>query len=423
MNRQAGTRQRMRASDLPCILPSDAKLKRQVQQLVQIYVFALMIRGYSKHLTKIAVVFGVTVSSLSRMLSNPLLGPDLHIALNRRVRQVIAGYISAHSGVTVEIIIDATLVERSSRKAENVGLYHSNGRKVWGHRITNVGLLLDGALYLPLASIAHHTRPYARSRGLSYLTEGMMVRGWLRSHMKGLVELLKTAAVMPKDITFLLDAGYDNAEIQRDIRKTGCHFVMMLKNTRTVGGFQVKKFFTRNRHLAWDSVYFNRTANGKNKRRKFRIRTAENVKLAHVGQVNAVCSEKVGGRRNSRKTNTRRFLATSRLDLSGRDILELYSRRWAIETWHKKIKQDYGFNDCSASKFESVENHLNLCLMAYICHMQGLKTLPSHGTTIEEYLQYSVRKKTRTTMRLINGKERFEEELCAYQSEIFAQAS
>jgi len=228
---------------------------------------------------------------------------------------------------------------------------------VWGHRITNVGLLLDGAFYIPLASISHHTRSYARSQGLPYQTEGMMVRLWLRNHIGGLVDLLKTASVMPEDITFLLDAGYDNAMIQNDIRKTGCHFLMMVKSTRSIGGQQVKKYFSKHRHLAWQSVYFNKTANGKKKRRKFRIRTAENVKLAHVGQVNVVCSEKAGGHRNSK---TRRFLVTSKLGLSGREIIDQYSKRWAIETWHKKIKQNYGFNDCSACRFESVQNHLNL---------------------------------------------------------------
>jgi len=397
-------------------------MKNSVQATVQIYLFALMISGYPKSLKNIALFFGVTAYSLSRMLSHKLLGEELDIALNRKVRQIIAAYFAKHQDVTAEIIIDATLVERSSRKAENVGLYYSNGKQTWGHRITNIGLLLDGAFYVPLAALAHYTRRYARSLRLSYLTEGMMVRRWLRNHMDGLIDLLAKGSIKPKDITFLLDAGYDNAKIQKSIIEVGCHFIMMVKNTRSIGGFQIKKYFLRHRHLAWKSVYFNKDQNGKNKRRKFRIRTAENVHLAKVGLVSAICSEKAGGGRNKNK-KTRRFLVTSRSELSGREILNHYARRWKIETWHKKIKQDYGFNDCSTSAFVSLENHLKVSVLAYLSHLQNLKSLPTMGSTIDEYLEYSVRKQARTTLRLINGGNQFQGELRNCEEKIFGYAS
>lgn len=420
MNLHNSTSRKVRASDLPSIIRSNSPMKKTVQKLVQTYVYALMISGYPKSLKNIAVLFGLGISSLSRMLSNPLLSKELDVTLNRKVRQIIASYFNGHQSVTAEIIIDATLIERSSRKAENVGLYHSNGKKTWGHRITNVGILLDGNTYIPLAAISHYTRRHAKSQGLAYLTEGMMVNLWLRNHMGSLIDLLGKGAIQPEDITFLLDAGYDNSKIQKDILETGCHFLMMIKNTRSVGGFQVKKFFARNRCLAWQSVYFNKDVNGKSKRRKYRIRTAEKVHLSKVGLVTAVCSEKAGGRRNKKKT--RRYLITSRPELSGREIIQCYARRWTIETWHKKIKQSYGFNDCSTTKFQSVENHIALCMISYLSHLQNLKNLPSKNTTIQEYLQLSVRKQTRQTLRLIGGRDKLNNEIEEYRSEIFAKA-
>lgn len=414
------TKNKIKASELPLTIAKNSNVSNSVATQVQIYVFALMINGYQKTLTNIAKTFGIKTYSLSRMLSNPLLGKDLSLTINRKSRRIIAAYLNKHGKVSVEIIIDATHLERSSQKAENVGLYHSNGKKIHGHRITNVGMLLDGALYIPLAVLSHNTRPYAKFLGITYLTEGMMVNKWLREHIGGVIDMLKCASITPNDITFLLDAGYDKASIQKDIRNTGCHFIMMIKSNRLIDGIQVKKFFTKNRCIAWKDVYFNKEdANGKKRRRKFRIRTANNVYLGKVGKVTAVCSEKATRRSNKK---TRRYLVASRPELNGREILESYSRRWKIETWHKDMKQNYGLNDCSASKYVSIENHVNLCLIAYLSHLQDFSTLPAKGTSFEEYLRYKTKKETRTTLRLINGGQQLKEEITENHDVIFAKA-
>lgn len=419
--KKLSTSSKLKASNLPSIIATKSPIADTVKTTMQIYVFALMIRGYSKSLTNIAIYFGASICSLSRMLSHALLGVELSIAINRKSRAIIASYCRQHERITVEIIIDATIIERSSRKAENVGLYHSNGKKVWGHRITNVGLLLDGEIFIPLAAIPHHTAKFARMSGLSYLTEGMMVRRWLRNHMEGLVDFLKKSSIQAEDITFLLDAGYDNAKIQKSIRQYGSHFTMMVKSTRSIQGCQILKFFKKHRCLAWVSVYFNKLTHGKTKRLKYRIRTAENVHLSGVGLVNSVCSEKSNGGRRDKKT--RRYLVSSRLELSGRDILNQYSKRWAIETWHKEMKQNYGLCDCSVSSFCSFENHIKLCLMAYLYHLQELKSFPSKGTTIEQYLQYEVRRSARRTLTFIRGSEKIKNEIGMYEEYIFSKVS
>lgn len=411
---------RVRVADLPRIISSNSNLHTAIKTSVQIYIFALMIAGYSKSLTNMAAYFGVTICSLSRMLIHPMLGEELEISLNRNVRKVLASYLNGHKDVTIEIIVDATMLTRASQKAENVSLYHSNGKKVWGHRITNVGLLLDRAYYIPIASIPHYTKRYARACGLNYLTEGMMVQRWLRKNMAGLMMALSSASIKAQDVTFLLDAGYDNAAIQKAIRAIGCHFLMMIKSTRSVGGCQVAKYFKKHKNLAWKNAFFKKTTNGKTKLRKYRIRTATRVKLARVGLVNVVCSEKTCGSRNKK---TRRFLVTSRLEICGREVLNRYFGRWTIETWHKQIKQNYGFDDCAAHNFVSIENHLQLCLIAYLLHLEGLLCLPAKGVSIGDFLNYSVRKLSRTTLRLISGSSRFENEMKFYREELFTKSA
>ena len=344
-----------RSSDIPKILSTSGRLTSRIENLAGIYVFALMITGFPKTLTNIMMFFGGTLSSWSRFLSNALLGEELPIALNRHVRRAIASYGRRRRVISVDLIIDATTLERSSRKAQNVGLYHSNGRKITGHRITNIGILLDGKFYVPIAVLVHRTRSFARTMGLTYLTEGAMVTRWLRQNMEGVVKTLSSLSIKREDITFLLHAGYDNAKIQRDIRELGCHFTMMVKCSRKIQGIKINEYFRRNRCHKWRTIRIQKGASQKKKRTKFRIRTAGQVHLHGVGKVVAICSEKTG---RGRAKNTRRYLVTSRLSQDGRDLIVTYARRWTIETWHKKMKQDFGLGDCSATEFQSIENHV-----------------------------------------------------------------
>jgi hypothetical protein len=408
-----------RASDIPKIL-GNGRHRTRLEELVGIYVFALMLTGYSKTLTNMVAFFGGTISSWSRFLATAILGEELPIALNRQARRAIASYARRQRLASVELIIDATTIERSSRKAQNVGLYQSAGRKVYGHRITNIGLLLDGKLYIPIAVLIHHTRIYARYKGLSYLTEGAMVRRWLRNNMADVFAMLAPLGIHREEVTILMDAGYDNAKIQSDIRRLGCHFTMMIKRSRHIQGMRIDEYFRKHRCHGWQTVRLQKNASTKKKRRKFRIRTAGTVQLSRVGEVVAICSEKPG---RGRATSTRRYLVSSRLDQSGRDMIAAYARRWSIETWHKKMKREFGLEDCSASKFRSIENHIYLCLIAYIMQLQALKSLPAAGTSLDQFLEMQVRKNTRRTMTRHGGSEQLDDEITAITETIFKMAA
>lgn len=414
------TKPRLKASDLPAIIRSGSKLRPNTLTAIQVYVFALMIGGYSKTLTAMATHFGIGIARLSRLLDHPLLGAELDIALNRRARKIIAAYFRTHDDVTIDLIIDATVIERSSRKAENVGLYHSNGKKVWGHRITNIGLLLDNDVYVPLAALPHKTRAYAKACGLPYLTEGQMVCNWIQGYLRPLIAFTDGLCSKPTTLMVLLDAGYDNADIQKAIKDAGAHFVMMMKCTRLVSGLQVKNFFIRNRCISWAMIRLTKVVNGVNRRRKFRIRFAQDLSITGVGSVNVVCSEKSSGRCNKL---TRRYIVTSDPKLTGREIVERYSRRWAIELWHKDAKQNYGIGDCSCSSFRSIENHIKLCLIAYCLHLDDLKCLPNKGTRLEDYLQYSVRKESRSTRTQIHGRKKLDDEIRYRGEHVFGKVA
>jgi hypothetical protein len=280
--------------------------------------------------------------------------------------------------------------------------------------------LLDGKLYVPIAVLIHRTRSFARALGLTYLTEGAMVCRWLRNNMEEVAKNLGKLSIKREDITFLLDAGYDNAKIQRDIRELGCHFTMMVKCSRKIQGMKINEYFRLNRCLSWRTIRIQRNTSNKKKRMKFRIRTAGQVHLHGVGEVVAICSEKAG---RGRAKSTRRYLVTSRLAQDGRDVIVTYARRWAIETWHKKMKQEFGLGDCSASEFQSIENHIYLCLIAYVMQLLGLKSLPAKGTSIDRFREMQVRKKTRRTLSLAGGSEMLDDEISNIAQTIFKKAA
>ncbi len=50
--------------------------------------------------------------------------------------------------------------------------------------------------------------------------------------------------------------------------------------------------------------------------------------------------------------------------MSAKDMIEIYSARWKIESGFKEIKHEIGALDNQARKSHSVENHFNLCCLA-----------------------------------------------------------
>jgi Transposase DDE domain len=260
------------------------------------------------------------------------------------------------------VIIDATIKKRRGKKVENVRRYHSGSGLVMGHKFVNFVVLDGNGEVIPLQSIPVYTKDYCKKIGTRYQTEIDIVETWLKE-LPGKTffpaELLKSAI-------FLLDSGYDAKPIQRAIKEIGADFVMALKSSRTVNGRQVSKLFRASRRwLAWESIRLKAGSGGRGSRRIYSIRTASGIRMKGFGLVHVVCSKADHNRKKPRK-----FLATSCPEMSGRDIVRWYTLRWKIETWHKTMKQNFGFIDCHSARFRATESHINFSLTAYLLHME-----------------------------------------------------
>ena len=127
---------------------------------------------------------------------------------------------------------------------------------------------------------------------------------------------------------------------------------MSLRNSRSVRKAQnpsqgkhwsVKEYFKRHKksHKA-RTIRFK----GSGKQTKhFNVRLATGLSLKGVsGEVNIACSKVKRGSKVTEK-----YLVSS-AQLKARDIVKYYRVRWLIETWHKEVKQKFGFGDIVRSE-------------------------------------------------------------------------
>ena len=174
------------------------------------------------------------------------------------------------------------------------------------------------------------------------------------------------------------------------IMKSGSHFVIALKSSRTVKNHRVTEYFRRFKK-GHSTITIRFIASGR-KRITFQVRLATNVHLKGVRQINVVCSKGKSGA----KTTTK-YITSSDKKLRARDLVKLYRQHWSIETWHKEVKQKYGFGDCSCSSFAAVHAHVQFVLAAYLLQI----LMGKEQMTIESYRSSHLLKKVRSKLTKI----------------------
>ena len=175
-----------------------------------------------------------------------------------------------------------------------------------------------------------------------------------------------------REVLVLADSGYDDKKIEKAIADKGWHFIIALSKTRSVKSealylstptsrqwCHIDMFFRRHRRLKWDTIRLT-TSGNKRKRMDFRVRHTSGY-LRHVGKVELVCSEP-----RHRPDGRRKYLACNDLRATARQIVTGYRMRWAVELFHKCVKQHLGFEDVATHGFEAVLSHVHWVYCAYI---------------------------------------------------------
>jgi len=94
------------------------------------------------------------------------------------------------------------------------------------------------------------------------------------------------------------------------------------------------------------------------------------TRLKHLGDVTVVLTKKG---RNVGPQNTK-LLVTNLLELTGRQVIDIYQRRWAIEILFKELKSGLGLGEHQVTKkLPRIEKSLGIALIAYLFLLRARK--------------------------------------------------
>jgi len=319
----------------------------------------------------------------------------------------------------IAILIDSTIQHRASLHPENAKKFNHGKGYVIGHQWTNIILVINDRL-IPLPPIPFYSQSYCRERGLAYQSEHDRVVDYL-THLN-LEDYI--GSYNPCDVIVLADSGYDNKKIENAILNKHWHFIIALGKTRSVKSETLylttpksrqwcptAMFFRNHRRLKWQTVRC-MTNGAKPKRMEFRIRHTLGY-LRYVGHVQLVCSEF-----KKRPEGRRKYLACSDVRVTARQIVLGYRLRWAVELFHKDIKQNLGFEDVATSGFDSVKAHVHWVYCAYILlHMSppglpaDVKSIGDKQRRLQDHLKHKEKRHILQKLTQIGGVERYKNEL------------
>jgi Transposase DDE domain len=319
----------------------------------------------------------------------------------------------------IVILIDSTLQHRASLHPENAKTFNHGQGYVIGHQWTNVVLVL-GDILIPLKPIPFSSKRYCQTHDLAYQSEHERVVAYLRT--LDLEDYI--GAYDRREVLVLADSGYDNKKIEKAIADKGWHCIIALSKTRSVKSealylstpksrqwCHIDTFVRRHRRLKWDTIRL-ATRGNKRQRMDLRIRHTSGY-LRSVGKVELVCSE-----RRNRPDGRRKYLACNDLRATARQIVMGYRLRWAVELFHKNVKQHLGFEDVATHGFDAVLSHVHWVYCAYILlHMPppglspGGHSIGDKQRALQQGLADTEKRHILQKLTQIGGVQRYKDEL------------
>jgi hypothetical protein len=412
----------MLAGNLPTWIKRQIAVRQRLERICTSYLLFLMV-ATTKHSLKEAARFsGLHPSLFSKLLqSHAQVAITTLDSLSKTQARQFARTLARVKGLPwkIVIIIDATLQHRARLHPENAHTFNHGKGYVIGHQWTNVVLVL-GDILIPLKPIPFYSKRYCQTRALAYHSEHERVVAYLRT--LDLEDYI--GAYDRREVLVLADSGYDDKKIEKVIADKGWHFIIALSKTRSVKSealyrstptsrqwCHIDAFFRHQRRLKWDTI---RLATSGNKRKRMDVRVRHTAGyLRSVGKVELVCSEW-----RHRPAGRRKYLACNDLRATARQIVTGYRMRWAVELFHKCVKQHLGFEDVATHGFDAVIAHVHWVYCAYILlHMAppglspGAQSIGDKQRALQQGLAAKEKRQILQKLTQIGGVQRYKDEL------------
>ncbi len=412
----------MRARTLQTWIARRIGVRRRLERVCTSYLLFLMVVTTKHSLEEAARFSGLHKSQFAKMLkahSNVAVYTLESLSKKQAKHVATARQKLKELPWDIAIVVDSTLQHRASLHPENAKTFNHGQGFVIGHQWTNIVLLLHDRL-IPLRPIPFYSQRYCRDHKLKYRTEHDLVVDYIEQlHLEDYI-----GSYDPRQVVVLTDSGYDNKKIQNAIAAKPWHFIIALGKTRSVKSAtlalttskskqwcHIATFFRNHRWLKWQTIRI--TTNGtKRKRMEFRARDTIGS-LRYVGQVQLVCSEP-----RNRPDGRRKYFACNDMRVTARQIIIGYRLRWAIELFHKTVKQHLGFEDVATSGFDAVMSHVHWVYCAYILlYMSppgvsaGVTSLGDAQRQLQQLLANQEKRRILQKLTQIGGVQRYKDEL------------
>jgi hypothetical protein len=283
-------------------------------------------------------------------------------------------------------IIDATLCGQAGKRTENTystgnrqrrpcekpryGKYKHTARSC--HSFTMGLLISPSGMRIPFCK-PYHTQDYCRQRGLAHRTTAEAAADLIRE-----LPLPEGA-----EAVVLGDTAYDSQVLRDACKDRHYDWIVPCNPERVLAGPHGKRPKVRSLLKDW-STWSRRTirlASGQGPyavyRRLSRHRIGPKAKprtyyvhqeqrtVHSVGEVQLVFSTTKQSLAQATPDNVK-ILMTNALQLSAREVVELYSLRWQIELFFKEIKSVLGFHQYRFRRFAAVERWTEVALTAFL---------------------------------------------------------
>lgn len=333
-----------------------------------------------------------TPSSFSRFLSSSS-SWDPHEVNTERIEyfQSLKQLKALPSGI---ISLDDTISKKHGKEIESAGYHysHSDHKVVLGQDIVSIHYKDEKKEYC-LAYKTYLNKDLVKERNEK--NEGVDIEFQTRIEMAyAMIQQMHESGIRGQTIT--MDAWFPSNTLIEGISELGYNWVGRLKSNRVCydndgNRLSIKELGARIPDKDWQkksSPY--KTGENKDDRREQYI-ASKIVDLQSLGKLKVVFV------RSSLEDDIVLFVGTDRFDLYAKDILEIYARRWSIETFFRDCKQNLALSGYMGRSFIGFERFLCLVFTAYsfikylsLTGFWGKHKLPrgkTFGAELENYHQ------------------------------------